>query len=99
MTKKERREFKKNWGAIIAQNREQYKKDHNYDQMDDVQKATVDNLSDDFFTPVEAHSAEYWEKRANKQQARALQCMRMLEAMPKEKQAEFFKSFARVVGK
>ena len=96
MTKKERREFKKNWGAIIAQNREQYKKDHNYDQMDAAQKATIDNLSDDFFTPVEAHSNEYWEKRANKQQARARQAFAMLEKMPKEQQEAFFQSFARL---
>ena len=96
MTKKERKEFKKNWGAIIAQNREQYKKEHNYDQMDEVQKATIDNLSDDFFTPVEAHSNEYWEKRARKQEARARQAFAMFATMPKEKQEEFFKGFARL---
>lgn len=96
MTKKERKAFKNKWGAIIAQNREQYKKDHNYDQMDEAQKATIDNLSDDFFTPVEAHSNEYWEKRANKQQARACQCFKMLEKMSPEVQADFFNSLARM---
>lgn len=96
MTKKERKEFKKNWGAIIAQNREQYKKDHNYDQMDDAQKATIDNLSDDFFTPVEAHSNEYWEKRARKQEARARQAFAMLEKMPQKDMADFFKAFAKM---